>query len=96
MNRVNLWHKIFSISSACLIPMLTRTELIDGSIITRSLSLREIVSGVRSTSFVVLDREMSACGWWERKGKWVGENGDEERESAYAASTSGLLCRSTT
>jgi hypothetical protein len=54
MKRVNLWHKIFSISSACLIAMLTRTELMDGSTITRSLSFREIVSGVSKTSLVVL------------------------------------------
>jgi len=54
IKRVNLWHKIFSISSACLIAMLTRTELMDGSIMTRSLSFREIVSGVSKTSLDVL------------------------------------------
>lgn len=54
MKRVNLCAKILSISSACLIAMLTRTELIDGSIMTRSLSFLEMVRGVRRTSFVVL------------------------------------------
>lgn len=51
MNRVNLWHNIRSISSACLILILSRIELIEGSIKTRSFSFLEIVSGFRSTSF---------------------------------------------
>ena len=50
MNRVNLWHSIRSISSACLILMLRRTELTDGSMSTRSFSLREMTSGFSSTS----------------------------------------------
>lgn len=50
MNRVNLWHKILSISSACLILILIRIELIEGSINTRSFSFLEIVSGLSSTS----------------------------------------------
>lgn len=62
MKRVNLWHKIFSISSACLMAMLTRTELMEGSIMTRSLSFLEIVRGVRSTSFVVLKDVKSRGG----------------------------------
>src|SRR6267154_2807688 len=49
-NRVNLWHNIRSISSACLIFMLIRIELTDGSIKTRSFSLRDIVSEFRRTS----------------------------------------------
>jgi hypothetical protein len=48
--RVNLWTRIFSISSACLILMLIRTLLILGSMRTRSFSLRATVRGVRSTS----------------------------------------------
>jgi len=63
IKRVNLWHKIFSISSACLIAMLTRTELIDGSIITRSLSFREIVSGVSKTSLDVLSCQVRTCAF---------------------------------
>ena len=54
MNLVNLWHKILSISSACLILMLTRMEFTEGSISTRSFSFLEIVSGLRRTSFDVL------------------------------------------
>ena len=49
-NRVNLWHRIRSISSACLILMLTRIEFTEGSMSTRSFSFRDIVSGFRSTS----------------------------------------------
>lgn len=49
-NRVNLWTRIFSISSACLILMLMRTELTEGSIRTRSFSLRATVRGVSRTS----------------------------------------------
>lgn len=44
-NRVNLWARIRSISSACLILMLTRTELTEGSMSTFSFSLREMVRG---------------------------------------------------
>lgn len=60
MNLVNLWQRIFSISSACLMAILTRTELMDGSIRTRSLSFREMVRGVRRTSFV----ELQMRGYW--------------------------------
>jgi len=49
-NRVNLWHRIRSISSACLILMLTRIEFTEGSMSTRSFSFRDIVIGFRSTS----------------------------------------------
>src|SRR6266403_1127618 len=49
-NRVNLWHRIRSISSACLILMLTRIEFTEGSTSTRSFSFRDIVSGFRRTS----------------------------------------------
>lgn len=50
-NRVNLWQSIRSISSACLILMLTRIELTEGSIRTRSFSFRDIVKGFSRTSF---------------------------------------------
>lgn len=50
MNRVNLWHRMRSISSACFILMLRRIELTEGSMRTRSFSLREMVSGLSSTS----------------------------------------------
>ena len=61
MNLVNLWHRILSISSACLILMLRRIELTDDSIRTRSFSLRDIVRGFSRTSFDVLD-EFSHTG----------------------------------
>lgn len=48
--RVNLWTRMFSISSACLILILMRTELMLGSMRTRSFSLRATVRGVRRTS----------------------------------------------
>ena len=49
-NLVNLCTKMCSISSACLIRMLTRTLLTDGSTSTRSSWLRDTVSGLRTTS----------------------------------------------
>jgi len=54
MNLVNLLHRIRSISSACLILMLSRIELTEGSIRTRSFSFRDIVRGLRRTSFELL------------------------------------------
>jgi hypothetical protein len=53
-NLVNLWARIRSISSACLILMLMRIELMDGSIRTCSFSLRAICSGFRMISGDVL------------------------------------------
>jgi len=49
-NLVNLWTRICSISSACLILMLTRTLLTLGSIKTRSFSFLAIERGLRRTS----------------------------------------------
>ena len=49
-NRVNLWHRIRSISSACLILILTRIEFTEGSMSTRSFSFRDIVRGFSRTS----------------------------------------------
>lgn len=49
-NRVNLWTRICSISSACLILMLIRTLLMDGSMKTFSFSFRDTVIGFRSAS----------------------------------------------
>lgn len=47
---MNLCTKIFSISSACLILMLTRMLFTLGSIRTLSFSLRETVRGLSKTS----------------------------------------------
>lgn len=49
-NLVNLWTKICSISSACLIRILTRTLLTLGSIKTFSFSFLATVNGFNSTS----------------------------------------------
>lgn len=49
-NLVNLCTKICSISSACLILMLTRMLLMLGSMRTRSFSFREIVRWLSNTS----------------------------------------------
>ena len=49
-NLVNLCTRISSMSSACLILMLTRTLFTDGSMRTFSFSLRETWSGFRRTS----------------------------------------------
>ena len=59
MNRVNLWQRIRSISSACLIFILSRIELIEGSMRTRSFSFREIVSGLRRASLDALEQASS-------------------------------------
>lgn len=53
INRVNFRQSSFSISSDCLIAMLTRTELIDPSISTRSFSFRLIITGFSSSSLEV-------------------------------------------
>ena len=53
-NRVNLCTKIPSMSSACLMAIEMRTELIDDSINTRSFSLREMMTGLRRSSLLVL------------------------------------------
>lgn len=53
-NRVNLWQRIFSISSACLILMLTRTALMEHSISTFSFSLRLTTTGVNIASLLTL------------------------------------------
>ena len=49
-NLVNLWTRICSISSACLILILIRTLLILGSMKTFSVSFRATVRGLSSTS----------------------------------------------
>lgn len=49
-NRVNLWTKMCSISSACFIRMLTRTLLTLGSMRTFSFSLREMFKGLSRSS----------------------------------------------
>ena len=50
--RVNLWQRICSISSACLILMLNRTLFTDGSIKTYSCSFRLTVNGISTASGV--------------------------------------------
>lgn len=65
-NRVNLWHRIRSISSACLILMLTRIEFTEGSMNTRSFSFRDIVSGFRSTSLEPLRGRSERTEYSER------------------------------
>lgn len=74
--RVNLWTRICSISSACLILMLIRMLFIDGSIKTRSFSLRATVKGVRSTSG---DVRASTSGTLCRSAVW---DAKLERQSA--------------
>lgn len=82
MNRVNLLHRMRSISSACLILMLSLIELIEGSIKTLSFSFREMIRGFKRTSLDVLDQ--------------VNVKALKRYVKTHAHSTSGLLCRSTT
>ena len=70
IKRVNLWHSMRSISSACLILMLSLIELIEGSIKTRSFSLRDIVRGFSRTSLDPLERD--SMGQPEKKLCWIG------------------------
>lgn len=51
MNLVNLWLNNLSISSACLILMLNRMELTEGSMRTLSFSFLEMIRGCSRTSF---------------------------------------------
>ena len=81
-NLVNLWARIRSMSSACLILMLRRTELTDDSIRTCSFSFRAICMGFKIISGDVLQVSETYTYW---KGRGL-----------YLASTSGMLCRSTT
>ena len=50
---MNFLHRIFSISSACLTPMLTRIELIEPSIKTFSFSFRLTIKGVNNNSLLL-------------------------------------------
>lgn len=54
IKRINLWQRIFSISSACLTAILTRIEFTELSIKTFSFSLRLIMIGVKSNSLLLL------------------------------------------
>ncbi|KAJ1558414.1 hypothetical protein HK096_001080 [Nowakowskiella sp. JEL0078] len=77
-----------STSSACLILMLTLTELMEPSISTFSFSLRLTTTGVRRTSFEPLHSK--------KETRKLGENERNKAvEGKYLDSTSGLLCRST-
>ena len=82
MNLVNLWHRMRSISSACLILMLSLIELTEGSIRTHSFSFREITRGFSSTSFDALT--------------WCESSVQKEIRNTDLVSISGLLWRSTT
>jgi len=62
MKRVNLWQRIFSISSACLILMLKRMELMELSMRTFSFSLRLMIRGVRRTSLLALQTQAANTG----------------------------------
>lgn len=69
-NRVNLWTRMCSISSACLIRMLTRTLFTLGSIRTFSFSFRETVRGLsRSSGEVAASISGTLCrsDVWEAK-----------------------------
>lgn len=76
-----------SMSSCCLILIPIRTEFTEGSMRTCSFSLREITSGLRRTSRDVLRSVVFKvrCNLFDRR-----------CAGTYPASTSGLLCRSTT
>lgn len=66
-NLVNLCTRICSISSACLILMLIRTELMEGSINTLSVSFRLTVKGLSRTSG---DEAASTSGTLCRSEAW--------------------------
>lgn len=62
IKRINFLQRIFSISSACLMAMLMRSELIEPSNRTRSFSLRLTMTGENSSSVFDLERR----GRWQR------------------------------
>ena len=74
-NLVNLCAKIRSISSACLILILIRIELMDGSMRTCSFSLRAICSGFKTISEEVLSSAgllwIQICTWPRLPGYYV-------------------------
>ncbi len=80
-NRVNLWQRTSSISSACLIIMDTRTELTEGSILHFSLSLRQMTIGFNISSLLPLDREFGLSESW-----LISIN---NKQATYPISTSG-------
>ncbi len=84
--RVNLWQRISSMSSDCLIRIETRTELTEASIKHDSLSDREIITGFKVNSLLCLQKKMNSS--WFRQFKMDVVN-------SYFNSTSGLLCLST-
>lgn len=86
MNLINLWQRIFSISSACLIEILMRTELIEASINTFSFSFLEITTGLSNNSLLVL--------FFQKKTLFNVPLFIFNK--IYLTSTSGLLCLSTT
>lgn len=86
MNLINLWQRIFSISSACLIEILMRTELIEASINTFSFSFLEITTGLSNNSLLVL--------FFQKKTLFKVPLFIFNK--IYLTSTSGLLCLSTT
>ncbi len=70
MNRINLWQMMRSISSDCLIAMLTRTEFTEPSMSTLSRSFRLTTTGFRSNSFEVCT---STSGLLCRSTTWEGK-----------------------
>ena len=66
---MNLCARISSSSSACLILIESRTELIEGSIKTFSEGFRAIVRGVRRTSGVDLNEERGFKSVKSERGK---------------------------
>ena len=68
MKRMNLWHRIFSISSACFIAMLT--ELMEPSIRTFSFSFLLMVTGCSRSSLLLLTSTsglLCSSMTWEEK-----------------------------
>lgn len=84
--RENLWHNMRSRSSACLILMLTRTELTEGSTNTFSFSLRLMTRGFINNSLDFL----LIFAWLDKHWHIV------RHRLTYPDSTSGVLCLSAT
>jgi hypothetical protein len=82
MNLVNFLHKILSISSACLIQMDSRIELMDGSMRTRSDSLREMRRGWRRVSCELLWGMKRISHWfislWDKWVSWEDGTGEAD------------------
>ena len=89
-NEVNLWHKICSISSCCLILIDTLTELMDDSIKHISFSVRATITELSNNSLFPLKTYIRYYYMMQKKSIQI----INSELITHFSSTSGLLCLS--